>query len=101
MRAIFVPWAGGAVTEENWPAVMEHYATQMGYDLGPGFRFEGPLFKPEHNYLGIECPLGTICWYVTLEIQGHRTWWRGERPVDAVRGAHQCIVDFHSKLESV
>lgn len=54
----------------------------------PRFRWDGPLFKPEHAYLTAEgYPLGTTCWYVALEHAGYRYVVCAETPQDAVRRA--------------
>ena len=64
--------------------VVEKMVAKMSYE-DPGFRWEGPLFKPEHNYLTAEgYPLGTTCWYVRLENEGERHWVCAESPALAI-----------------
>ena len=51
--------------------VVEAMAQRVEESSDPhhGFTWDGPLFKPSHNY-GIEWPLGTTCWYVVVENDG-------------------------------
>jgi len=44
---------------------------ELEYD----FEWQGPIFKPSHDYLTSEgFPLGTTCWYVYIEKAGYREW---------------------------
>jgi len=53
--------------------IVELMTSRMGYQ-NLGFRWVGPVFKPETDYLDTTWPLGTTCWYVMVEADGRREY---------------------------
>jgi hypothetical protein len=48
--------------------VVEKIVTRMNDYPVDGFKWSGPLYKPNTNYLTNEgYPLGTVCWYVIVQ----------------------------------
>lgn len=76
-----------------WP-IAEKCARRMGYKHS-GYRWEGPLFKPEDHYLTTEgYPLGTEGWFVHLEACGRILSVVADTPALAVCRAVVCLYDL-------
>lgn len=72
-------------------AVVERMAARVEAD--DTFEWQGPLFKASRTYLTQEgYPLGTTCWYVTVEVDGLRTTVCAQTMPEAVcRAALLCL----------
>lgn len=58
-------------------------------------RWDGPIYKSERAYLTHEgWPLGSICWYVALDLSGYRLFICAHTPQEAVERAAAIVAFF-------
>jgi len=74
-------------------ALSKFYLFQQGW-MTIGYEWRGPDWKPESHYMTNEgYPLGTVCWYVTVELHGRIIHVCRDTYEEAVWDAHLWLVE--------
>lgn len=96
--------------------IVEKMVARMGYE-NIGFKWIGPLFKPEHVYLSSSqhsnrnitwhfdytqvggFDIGRPCWYVKMSHEGHYWWIMADTTQDAIclAALQYCGVEIETK----